>query len=536
MHSTFGAVLGHKNILPFKRCRLSASPATGLVGMQENNFLSDFFGCVGFLPLTTASHIRETMVKIMLTPASRLQAASRDDGGDAEKFGAITIEGGPGRTLAAETFPMGPSTCIFWCAVALGALAKGSPVESVARFLQLATEALARSYSGRADAEVAKAWAVLGYLYGFMGDEAKFKEYLAMSDTFLTTSIEQGSTDGLPLGFAEVIQHREIGDPHKLEHVYSRKQILSQLNGAASEHEVYRYVMQSFHVFEKAVFSRILNHSSGAENETFGGGAFGDEGTGQQRHLNGVPRPQELSEAMVAVWTKDNPIQFGPLEETVDRPSVRAGMGGLLINGTLLFDTARQGDVAGTCKRVSRCVEVFVRYPGLCRSVIGVHWVHILSAALVALDACDAREMYNMLRDVYNPFRPAGSSPVPPLEEWQGLSAICEDPYCRAIEGLMASDKMTAFSNRGGRPPSNETETEFYEVDTIRDTYGEPGGTNGLVGGLGAPHETQLLMSQGLSEGAIDDTDEGDIAAADWLEATHALCKAGNEFGEGRSV
>ena len=35
------------------RCRLSASPATGLVGMQENGFLSDFFGCVGFLPLTT---------------------------------------------------------------------------------------------------------------------------------------------------------------------------------------------------------------------------------------------------------------------------------------------------------------------------------------------------------------------------------------------------------------------------------------------------------------------------------------------------
>ena len=35
------------------RCRLSASPATGLVGMRENAFLNDFFGCVGFFPLTT---------------------------------------------------------------------------------------------------------------------------------------------------------------------------------------------------------------------------------------------------------------------------------------------------------------------------------------------------------------------------------------------------------------------------------------------------------------------------------------------------
>lgn len=36
-----------------KRCTLSASPATGLVGMKENSFLVDFFGCLGFLPLTT---------------------------------------------------------------------------------------------------------------------------------------------------------------------------------------------------------------------------------------------------------------------------------------------------------------------------------------------------------------------------------------------------------------------------------------------------------------------------------------------------
>jgi len=35
------------------RCRWSASPATGLVGMEENGFLRDFFGCAGFLPLTT---------------------------------------------------------------------------------------------------------------------------------------------------------------------------------------------------------------------------------------------------------------------------------------------------------------------------------------------------------------------------------------------------------------------------------------------------------------------------------------------------
>lgn len=36
------------------RCRLRASPATGLVGMQENAFLNDYFECLGFLPLASA--------------------------------------------------------------------------------------------------------------------------------------------------------------------------------------------------------------------------------------------------------------------------------------------------------------------------------------------------------------------------------------------------------------------------------------------------------------------------------------------------
>ncbi|CAN0460164.1 unnamed protein product, partial [Ectocarpus sp. 8 AP-2014] len=46
LHHTTGALLS-PSVLPLKRCRLSASPATGLVGMQENAFLSDFFGCNG---------------------------------------------------------------------------------------------------------------------------------------------------------------------------------------------------------------------------------------------------------------------------------------------------------------------------------------------------------------------------------------------------------------------------------------------------------------------------------------------------------
>jgi len=47
------AILFDNPLFYCPRIRLSASPATGLVGMQENGFLSDFFGCIGFLPLAT---------------------------------------------------------------------------------------------------------------------------------------------------------------------------------------------------------------------------------------------------------------------------------------------------------------------------------------------------------------------------------------------------------------------------------------------------------------------------------------------------
>ena len=166
------------------RCRLSASPATGLVGMQENAFLSDFFGCVGFLPLTTQrwvpypvlllpikafvsdtlrkplaktsqqtahyparniarvfppsptiSQIRETMVKMMARPAEIGQPLGgvwhdcSDAAGGAPD--AIATGGNLSTAPGGKQLPVDPPTCIFWCAVALGALVKGYPLESV---------------------------------------------------------------------------------------------------------------------------------------------------------------------------------------------------------------------------------------------------------------------------------------------------------------------------------------------------------------------------------------------------------------------
>ncbi|CAN0495149.1 unnamed protein product [Ectocarpus sp. 12 AP-2014] len=156
-------------MLPLTRFRLSASPATGLVGMQDNAFLSDFFGCIGFLPPTTQSHIRGAMVSLMTrATASRRHHSPCDSPAPGRPY-AIGTGDGNGTLLGETQLPMDPSTCIFWCAVALGALVKGSPLESVAKYFRLASVSL-DSYTGPANPELAKAWTILGYLYGFMGD------------------------------------------------------------------------------------------------------------------------------------------------------------------------------------------------------------------------------------------------------------------------------------------------------------------------------------------------------------------------------
>lgn len=55
----FAAPICTVRMLPIRRslvalrARLSASPATGMVGLQENAFLGDFFGALGFLSLAS---------------------------------------------------------------------------------------------------------------------------------------------------------------------------------------------------------------------------------------------------------------------------------------------------------------------------------------------------------------------------------------------------------------------------------------------------------------------------------------------------
>lgn len=61
------------------------------------------------------------------------------------------------------------------------------------------------------------------------------------------------------------------------------------------------------------------------------------------------------------------------------------------------------------------------------------HLAHMMLVSLAAIGDPRAQAMYDRLRGFYNSCRPSGSRLVPPLEEWHGVGAFCDDVYCRYV-------------------------------------------------------------------------------------------------------
>lgn len=89
--------------------------------------------------------------------------------------------------------------------------------------------------------------------------------------------------------------------------------VLTQLNPAANESELYSYVMRSFQVFEKAIYGRVFEKSEACAHS--GNAESDNEGNPQQSGL----QPEDISDAMVWAWSNTSIVQFAPLEDVVDR-------------------------------------------------------------------------------------------------------------------------------------------------------------------------------------------------------------------------
>ncbi|CAM9203523.1 unnamed protein product [Ectocarpus sp. 12 AP-2014] len=436
----------------FKRFRLRASPATGLVGMQENSFLTNFFSSVGFLPLTTRRDVRETMVTLMMS-ATRQQSIATGDCDAEDDFDALVLEDKVGSTWEGDDFP---KICTFWCAIAIGALAKGLPIESTASYFRRAKEALAR-YSGPTNFEVAKAWTILAYLHGFVGDMETFFKYLALSDSFVHDSAEKGSRDSLPVGFPEVVKHGEAiklftgtAEEEEVESLLAQELSFPGAWEVATEAHICRYVMQYHRAIEISIQQAVRTPedttyvgADGAQHTDDGaakGSNVGDR-VGGICSLSRVLRCRELICDVLERIRLQFP-GFAHVEDAVERPDIRPGIGGLIINGTLFLDKSVSGDTKGALERLERCMEVFEGFPGLTRFAMGNHMAHVMLSAAASVGDSRDGGLYDRLRNACNLTRPPGSLAFPPLEEWQGISSFCDNVPCRSIEALFATRKV----------------------------------------------------------------------------------------------
>ncbi|CAM9928481.1 unnamed protein product [Ectocarpus fasciculatus] len=328
----------------------------------------------------------------------------------------------------------------------------------VADYSRLARDALA-AYNGPVNIELAEACASLGHFLGFMGDTVKYAEYVKLSDSHLTTSIEQGSADMVPSGFAEMVYQKnsvhvqvfsgDVDTPGS-DSMATQHQRPPQIKPALGEVDMYRYVVQSLSRFMVFVFERARENS--ATRRHSGDNEPGDEDmSGAIPHFK-PPQVEEMSEVM-ATGIKEGLLDYEPLQEAVDRPHIRTGVGSLLINMTLGYQKSARGDAGGALERLSRCVEVLERYPGVCRCMLNwCHNVHGVLGSLAAMDDSRARDLYYRLREVYNRWRHPTCLPAPPFEEWRGISAFCDDFQCRFWEGLsnISQTPRRVFVQDGG--------------------------------------------------------------------------------------
>lgn len=116
------------------------------------------------------------------------------------------------------------------------------------------------------------------------------------------------------------------------------------------------------------------------------------------------------------------------------------------------------------------------------------------------------------------------------FETRRGASRIGHDgtkERCFEFTGLPTTPTTSAASPlHPNRCPSE------IDLDEEHGTNIATGANSSFVGEFAARPETLLIIPAGFSEGAIEDLDDTDIGAADWLETTHALLDLGNESGQ----
>eukprot|EP00752_Nemacystus_decipiens_P005087 g4616.t1 len=459
----------------WKRVRLSASPATGLVGMEENSFLGWFFDCLGFLPLSSESLVRGAIMEVFLgfSPQTRTQAESESEtaaevkakrpqspsltASPAEKKAGTETGAGGGDSYSSVGGQERPrvsdaaSTCTFWCTVAMGALVQGQPPERVTPYMSLAWKSLSQCFD-TVTAETARAFTMMAYLHNFLRNDHKFYRYLQFAKGVVNrlpndTPEKQEIVDLLARANDTRIYHTAATEPGELDD-YCKDNPQLKVPDVVSKSALCRLLLE-------ADSGQGVEHREGAGRRGRGEGAKGNDarGGGGDDLAEISAKTAELSVSVNTMADEAAPScpgaettacaekawkVFSRLQDTAQIPEVGAGVGGLIYNAIFgyLHIVGGGSELEVGVAKIKQCAKVFVRYPGLSRFSTWLHLSHCLLSILAGLEDTGP---FEELRNAYNCVRGKNELEAPPHAEWT-MVGFCDHIFCRSIDHLAETD------------------------------------------------------------------------------------------------
>ncbi|CAM9560265.1 unnamed protein product [Scytosiphon promiscuus] len=159
------------------------------------------------------------------------------------------------------------------------------------------------------------------------------------------------------------------------------------------------------------------------------------------------PPPGEMSRKFAAEVLPE--CQF--MMRATNSPDVRDGVGELYFRSIMAYVFVLQGREAGAMEGLSRCVDIFLKSPGICRFSA---WKHLAHCTLACMAMSRLPGRYELMRNAYNSVMDEpGERRAPPYGEWQGMPSVCDALFCRSLYSF-----FTAIPSRPRDRTCDETD------------------------------------------------------------------------------
>ncbi|CAM9794065.1 unnamed protein product [Ectocarpus sp. 4 AP-2014] len=399
----------------------------------------------------------------------------------------VPVGGGGGLARAENAVENAAAACVLWSTVGVGCLIRGRPKSSVEDYVHLAREALSVCFDD-GTAETARAFTAMALFQDFMGNEDKFIKYIDFAKSIINAlPREKVPADLLDTHlFVKACDMLE-GYSHRIdeEYIKAASGTLESCTMAKEPRLVHqkdfcRWLLKadirltacfSMDMLDKGAFnddsSDVGRYArwEGDGSSPGEGGGVGPQDIGATRNPGLSAQPHVVydevkggSSPMTGVGAANTPTCFSlrsfdqstepppPGEMSLkfaaellpecdlmvhatQTPEVKGGVGELYFRSIMAYASVLQGRQSWAMDGLSRCADIFLTSPGICRLTA---WTHLAHCTLACLLLSGRHEKYESLRQAYNSVMDEPSAVrAPPAEEWTGMDCICKHVFCR---------------------------------------------------------------------------------------------------------